>query len=154
MIKKEKKSKETVQVSNTDELVRVKAQMLRALADYDNLQKRVEKDRSRIEQMALVRVVEKLIPAVDMFLKANEHVKDDGLSMAVNSLLNVLKNEGIVMIQPKEGDGFDENQHEAVEAILDDEKDGLIKEMTMSGWKLNDDYIIRPAKVRVYRKEN
>ena len=137
--------------SKTDSKL-LKAQLVRALADYDNLQKRVEKERGTYRQVVASFLVAKLLPIVDMLEDSQDNLKDAGLAVALKEFYEVLKDEGAEKIEAKKGDMFDENEHEAVEAVDRGGKNGQIIEVLLSGWKIEDE-LVRPAKVKVVRKD-
>ena len=137
----------------TEELINLKAQLARSLADYDNLRKRVEREQESIVRLASSVLITKLLPVIDMFESAQKHLGDGGLAIAIGEFKNVLKEEGIVQIEVKQDEEFNEEICEAVESIdAEGEKAGLIAEMVLPGWKFEDGKVIRHAKVKVYRK--
>ncbi len=141
-MKKIKKEKQT-------KIEEVKSQLIRALADYDNLKKRIERETPRLGNLANARLVKNLLPAFDMLETAEKHTKDSGLAIAIEELKKGLEKEDIVQIKPKKGDKFDENMHEAVEAVkVKNQKKGDIIKTVLTGWKVGEN-IIRPAKVVV-----
>ena len=142
-----KKSEET-----TSEL---KEQLARALADYDNLRKRFEREREDFGKVAKVMLIARLLSIFDMLEEAQKHLKDSGLAITLEEFVKVLKEEGFEKIDVKVGDKFDELIHEAVEVV--DSRDakgeeGKITEIILSGWKLVDGVVIRHAKVKVTKK--
>ncbi len=130
----------------------LKSQLARALADYDNLRKRVEKEREELIKFASLSLFEKLMPVFDMLNQAQKHLNDDGLKGVVGELKRVLKEEGIVEISVSPGEEFNENFHEAIEVEKPKEKEkkGKIAEVFLNGWMLEGGKVIRPAKVKVY----
>ena len=143
-------------VSKQNELQELKNQLARALADYDNLRKRVEREREEVEGLAKATIVSRLLPIYDMIEGAQKHLKDSGLAITIDEFINVLKEEGIEKIPVKPGDKFDEELHEAIEVVdssVDEKvKEGRISEVILSGWRLNNGPIIRHAKVKVEKK--
>lgn len=133
-----------------DNQVELKEQLARALADYDNLKKRVEREQSEQSARAKIRVVANFLPVFDMFDEVCKHVEDSGLAMAMGELTKVLSEEGITPIEPKVGDKFSEEEMEAVEAIEKPEEAGKVAETILRGYKMGD-WIVRYAKVVVYR---
>jgi molecular chaperone GrpE len=133
-----------------DETEILKSQLARALADYDNLRRRVELEKSAWVKFATQGVVGKLLPTLDMLLLSQKHVNDQGLSMAVNEFKKVLIEEDLVEIIPVAGMVFDHDQHEAVDVV--EGEDGKVVEIVQSGWKFKDGNIVRPAKVKVGKK--
>lgn len=137
------------------ETEKVKGQLARALADYDNLRKRVERERGEYGTYAKVTLMARLLPVFDMLEGAQEHLKDSGLAITIDEFAKVLREEGIEKIEVAPGDTFDEELHEAVEAIdqlaKGKKKSGKVGEVVLTGWKIVDGPVIRPAKVKVYK---
>jgi molecular chaperone GrpE len=148
-LKKKKGRKEKAK----DETKDLKDQLARALADYDNLRKRVEKQSEEIFKIANVKLVARLLPVFDMFEEAQKHAKDSGIAIALNELEEVLKEEGIEKIQLDLKDEFDENLAEVVDTVKTkkSEDEGKIAEVVLTGWKVSEGPVIRPAKVKVYK---
>ena len=145
------------------EAVDLKGQLARALADYDNLRKRVERERETVEILVKLKFIARLLPILDMLETAQEHSEDKGLTIIANEFNDLLKEEGVEKIEAKKGDNFDEEVHEAIEMVNppagaksnlagEKGKDGKIVEVVLSGWKLVDGPIIRPVKVKVSKK--
>src|SRR3990172_8787844 len=101
-----KKDKKAEEVEN------LKAQLARALADYDNLNKRVERERIELTKFAGMGLVIRLLPIYDMLVDAQKHLKDPGLAITIQALENLLKEEGLERISATKGTKFDENLHE------------------------------------------
>ncbi len=136
-------------------------QLKRALADYQNLEKRIAEGRSELTNWALTELIQKLLPIVDHLevvtelgkgaLAEKENTKEwfRGVELAVKQLKDVLHDEGLGEI---EADGqFDPALHEAVDTALGEEN--KIIRVAQRGYTLNGK-VIRPAKVVVGRKES
>lgn len=151
MSKDKKKKKE----NNEKEVEELKNQLARALADYDNLRKRVEKEKEDVVKLASVSLFAKLMPSIDTLKKAQTHLKDEGLDQVLKDIKKALEDEGIVKIEAETGGSFDENNHEVVEVeeIDDKNKKGQIAEVMLDGWRLKDGPVIRPTKVKVYKEK-
>lgn len=147
---KNQTSKIKTKVSEVEVL---KNQLVRALADYDNLQKRIEREREEITKLSNLGLLVRLLPVVDMFEEAQKHLGDSGLEIALGQFLSVLKEDGIEKIPVAKGDNFNENIHEAIEVIKTEDKlsVGKIAEVSLCGWKYTDGTIIRHAKVKVFK---
>jgi len=146
--------KDKPKVVKKEELDSLRNQLARALADYDNLRKRVEKERETLATIANLNLVENLLPVFDMLKDAEEHSKDHGLGLIVQEFSDALNKTGIVKIKIELGDKFDENMHEAVEvASVGGKKAGDIIEEVLTGWKFEDGPVIRAAKVKVFSKK-
>jgi molecular chaperone GrpE len=131
----------------------LKEQLARALADYDNLRKRVEKEREDFEKTARARIITRVLPVFDMLEEVQKHLRDSGLAIALEEFERLINEEGVERIKTKKGDRFDENLHEVVETVADKGKDkkGKISEVRQSGWRFKEGSIIRPVKVEVYK---
>lgn len=121
----------------------------RALADYQNLVKRVEADKKDFVRFANMNLLAKLIPVLDILDLAAKHSSDPGIKMAVAQFRDVLSSENVQEISPAVGDNFDHELHECLET-LPGELDNTIAELVTSGYKI-DKFVIRPAKVKVYK---
>ncbi|KKR91986.1 MAG: Protein GrpE [Candidatus Woesebacteria bacterium GW2011_GWA1_41_13b] len=124
----------------------------RALADYQNLVKRIDTDKKDFVKFATANIISKLLPSLDILELSATHSQDQGVQMAVKQFQDVLFAEGLQEISPKVGDTFDHEIHECVET-LPGEPDNTIAEIITKGYKIND-YVIRPAKIKAYVKDN
>src|SRR3989337_869161 len=123
-------------------------QVKRALADYQNLERRIDEERRLLSHLSSALVIEKLLPVLDNLENAQKHLKDEGLELVIKQFRDVLESEGVCEI-PADGSLFDPNLHEAVE-ILESEKDGVVLKVLAKGYKINDK-VLRPAQVVVGR---
>jgi len=135
------------------ELESVKTMLARALADYDNLNKRVDRERQDLIKIASIGVIVKLLPVIDNLESAQVHLKDQGLTISILEFKKVLNEEGLVEIKPKIGELFDENTMEAIE-VVPGTSDNTIAETILVGWKFEDGTVVRHAKVKVSKKNN
>jgi len=123
-------------------------QLKRALADYQNLERRIDEERRLLSHLSSALVIEKLLPVLDNLENAQKHLKDEGLEIVIKQFRDVLKTEDVSEITA-EGSPFDPNFHEAVE-ILESDKDGIVLKVLAKGYKINDK-VLRPAQVAVGR---
>ena len=130
----------------------LKEQLARALADYDNLRKRVERERAESELKSNLRLVLRLLPVVDNLRQALVHLKDPGLAITLAELENILKDEGVEEIRIQKGDVFNPEFCEAVELVAKEGLSNKIEEVVLSGWRFSQGPVIRPAKVKVCQK--
>ncbi len=134
------------------EIAELKNQLARTLADYDNLRKRVEAERGAIEKFATSKVIIRLLPILEMFVSAQKHIKDSGLEIVISEFKRSLNDLGLEEIQIKPGDSFDPVLAEVTDTV-DGDEDGKIIEVVEMGWKIKgEEFIIRPAKVKVTKK--
>jgi molecular chaperone GrpE len=143
-----KKSEKKID-KGTEKSEELKNQLIRALADYDNLRKRIETERELWIKFSTERVLVKMIPVLDTLESAQMHLGDQGLAITISEFKKVLGEEEIEEIQPNVGDKFDHSLHEAIESVIGGEK-GKIADVVLNGWKFKEGKIIRYAKVKVY----
>jgi molecular chaperone GrpE len=122
----------------------------RALADYANLEKRIAKEKDFLVKFSNQELLEKLLPVLDDLERAEKHLKDQGLTMAINKLREVLKNEGIIEIKA-EGEEFDPHLMEAIETV--EGPKNKVMEVVNKGYRWGDK-ILRVAKVKVGGKQD
>ncbi len=140
-----------------EELKNLKGMLARALADYDNLSKRVDRERQDIGKIASVGIVVRLLPVLDSLESAQVHLKDQGLAISITEFKKVLSEEGLTEIRPKIGDKFDEEVMEAIE-VVPGTSDNSVAEVVLVGWKFTDPAggvsgtVVRHAKVKVSKK--
>jgi len=117
----------------------------RSLADYSNLEKRVESQRQFFVTLATTAVVTKMIEALDDFNLAYTHLQDPGLKMAIDKFLSALKSEGVEEINPVDVE-FDPETMECTETASGEENKVIT--VRKLGYKLNG-HVVRPAQVVV-----
>lgn len=118
---------------------------LRALADYQNLEKRVGREKETFVKFANAVLILKMLPVLDNLERAAEHLKDQGTELVMRQFKEALSSEGVTEIEA-EGQPFNPELHEAVEKIAGEE--GKVLAVVERGYKLGEK-VIRPAKVRV-----
>ena len=155
MDKKAKSEKRIANIGNKvhAELESVKGMLARALADYDNLSKRVDRERADLGKIASVGVIVKLLPVLDNLESAQIHLEDQGLAISIIEFKKVLSEEGLTEIRPKVGDDFNEQEMEAIE-VISGTSDNTVAEIVLAGWKYQNDIVVRHAKVKVSRSSS
>ena len=136
------------------EIERLKNQLARTLADYDNLRKRIESEKIVWEQIASTRAISGFLPIFDMLLDAQKHLKDPGLEIVTGEFRKSLNDLGVEEIRAAVGDEFNPLEEEAVDLVAEG-KENTIAKVVQIGWKIkNQPFIIRPAKVKVNKISN
>ncbi len=138
-----------------DELVNLEAQLKRALADYRNLERRVQDDATHFAHHSRAELVMKLLPVLDSLDQATSGISEteaqsgwfQGVVMAVKQLRQVLAEEGLQEVDTL--GQFDPNLHEAID-LKEGENDKIL-DVAQRGYALNGK-VIRPARVVVGRK--
>lgn len=154
MMKKNEKNKiseEKNQPAGGEEIKNIENQLKRALADYQNLEKRIAEEKGNWIKMASQDLILRLLPTLDHLETALKRAKESGdnsswvqgIEMAVREFRKVLAEEGLGYVQTEI---FDPNFHEAVE--VREGVDGSILDVLQMGYTLNGK-LIRPAKVVV-----
>jgi len=121
----------------------------RSLADYSNLEKRVESQRQFFVTLATTAVVTKMVEALDDFNLAYSHLQDPGLKMAIDKFISTLKSEGVEEINPIDTE-FDPETMECTEISAGE--DNKVITVRKLGYKLNG-HVIRPSQVVVGKSD-
>ena len=143
---KPKNSKPT----NSPEIDQLKERLARSMADYVNLEKRIERDKDLIATLATSSIISQMVQVLDNFYLAQSHLNDSGLKMAIDQFVSVLKNFGLEEINP-ENLSFDPQTMECIK--IDEGKDNHVLTVSKKGYSLNGQ-VIRPAQVIVGKKSN
>ncbi|MDD4026725.1 MAG: nucleotide exchange factor GrpE [Candidatus Shapirobacteria bacterium] len=138
---KDKKIKNPTQ----DEINLLSDKLARSLADYSNLEKRIESQRQLFITLATTSILSKMVEVLDDFYLAQNHLQDPGLKMAIDKFNSVLKTEGLEEINPQNLE-FDPQSMECVQTV--DGRENFVIEVRKLGYKLNG-HLIRPAQVTV-----
>lgn len=117
----------------------------RALADYQNLQKRYEKEKADFIQFANAGLILKLLAVLDHLERVQTYLEDDGLDLAIREFKKVLIEEGLDEIEVVDKE-FNPEEMEAVETVEGEE--GKVAEVLCKGYQLKGK-VIRPSKVKV-----
>lgn len=130
---------------------------LRLFSEFDNFRKRINKEKIDIIKTASKDVIEGLLPVLDDFDRALQHMKDlgsdeetiKGVELIYNKLFNNLKSKGLEPMDSK-GKEFDTDFHDAITQIPAPAEDlkGKVVDVAEKGYLLNGT-IIRHAKVIV-----
>lgn len=121
----------------------------RALADYQNLEKRYTREKADFVAYAGSNLILKLLSVLDHLEKVKSYLKDEGLEIALREFERVLEEEGLKEIEAV-GKDFDPLSMEAIETVRSDKIGKVVEEVT-KGYQLKDK-VIRVAKVKVGRK--
>ena len=131
--------------------------LLRLVSEFENYKKRTSKERLDLYKTASQELMTALLPIVDdltraykEFEKSKEKSLVEGMSLIINKFSDVLKSQGLILIDVNNGDDFDTEIHEAITQIPaeNDKMKGKIINVIESGYKLGNK-IIRYPKVVV-----
>jgi len=126
-----------------------KTKYMRALADYQNLEKRTAERVSEVRQYAAESVLTRLLPVVDTFGKVTEHINDPGLALAYKELLSVLTEQGVEKIDVV-GREFDPVEMDCIEVVSGN--DNEVVEEVQTGYRFRGK-VLRVARVKVGKSE-
>jgi len=151
-----------------EELSHVQDAKLRALAEVENMRRRMEKEKQENARYGPSNLAKGLITILDNFDRALaatpkdvEKKKDieknylslhQGVELTLKDISVVFKQNGIDIINPGDGDIFDHNIHQAMlEVPTNEYKPGHICEVLQAGYKIFD-RLLRPAMVGVSKE--
>lgn len=136
-----------------------KKEYLFLLADFDNFRKRIAKEKIELIKNGGEKVLSGLLPIVDDFergLEATKNVDDpssirEGMELIYQKFTKFLSDNGVKPINSDKGVDFDTDLHEAIATIPapDESLKGKIIDTTQKGYVMNQDKILRHAKVVV-----
>ena len=137
-----------------EELRREHDTLLRALADFDNYRRRVERDRASAARSGKRDVILSLLEVLDGFDRALNHIDDapssvaQGVQAIHRNLLGVLERHGVTRFDSL-GEPFDPRFHDAIGTVDSDEvESGTVADELQRGYRWGDE-VLRPARVRV-----
>jgi len=130
------------------EICELNEKLARSLADYANLEKRIEAQRQFFFTIAVSGMITKMVDVLDDLYLAQEHLKDKGLEIAVNKFISLLKSEGLTETEVL-GKVFDPQTMDCVD--VGDGKQDTVLAVKKRGYALNGQNI-RPAQVVVGRE--
>ena len=142
------------------EVVELRGELLRALAETENVRRRAQREREDVGKYAISNFARDLLPVVDNLRRAIDSVPEAaradetlagtlaGIDMTEREFLAVVERHGIRRIEPK-GEKFDHNFHQAIfEVETTEEPPGTVVEVMQPGYAIAD-RLLRPAMVGV-----
>ncbi|MDD4732547.1 MAG: nucleotide exchange factor GrpE [Desulfovibrio sp.] len=134
---------------------------LRALADTENVKKRLVRETEELRKYAGESVLADLLPVLDNLDLALQHAQGleacadfiTGVEMTRKIFLDTLERHGLCPVRGEQGGEFDPNLHEAVGMVCHEGlADGCIAQQVQRGYSLKG-RLLRPAKVMVNKQE-
>lgn len=131
---------------------------LRVHADFENIKKRLEKEKYQAIDYASEKFAKDLLPVIDTLELALGHMQSgadmeklkEGVQLTLDNLTKVFERHGIKSVSHEEG--FDPNLHEAVmQSASDEHEDNQVIAVLQKGYMLKD-RILRPSLVNVCKK--
>lgn len=128
-----------------EEIKKLDFQLKRAVADYQNLEKRMIEQRSNWILSANKDLILRLLPGLDNLDLALTHTNDEGVKISIKHFMEILESEGVKKIKTV-GESFDPNLMEAV--TTSEGEEGKVVEEIKAGYTLNGN-VLRVAQVIV-----
>ena len=136
-----------------EENARLKDQLLRTVAEMDNVRRRAAEDVTKAHKFSIEKFAENMVPVQDSLEKALQDNSGDvqalreGVKLTFKQLTAALEKSGVVELNPK-GEKFDPHFHQAISMVPSELESGLVVEVLQKGFKIAD-RVLRPALVIV-----
>lgn len=148
------------QSSEADELAKVKDQLLRTVAEMENVRRRSQRDIENAHKFAVEKLLGDLLPVLDSLEKAEEVAlatdnaasMAEGISLSLKLFVGILEKAGVAIVDPI-GEPFDPQLHEAMAMVPNpDAEPNSVMDVMQRGYTLNG-RLVRAAKVIVVKGE-
>ena len=142
--------------SKDEEILRLKDQYIRLLAEFDNFRKRTSRERVELIKTAGEDVISVLLPVLDDFERTIVAIQKtdnlasirDGIRLVTENFFKALHKKGLVQIKSV-GENFDSTVHEAITTIsVEEEMKNKVVDEVEKGYRLHEK-VIRFSKVVV-----
>ena len=139
-----------------DEIAKLKDQLLRTIAEFENYKKRTLKEKAELILNGGEKTITAILPVLDDFERAladthtdNPAAIKEGMDLIFKKFIKTLEGLGVKKIETQDQD-FDVDYHEAIAMVpgMGDDKKGKVIDCVQTGYMLNDK-VIRHAKVAV-----
>ena len=143
--------------SNADKIKALEEKYIRAYAEFDNVKKRLEREKYLALEYANEQILKDFLPILDTLESALDSTKNDdseavskireGIGLTIDNFIKALNKHNVVHIST---DGeFDPNVHNAIMQVPSEGKmDGEIAQVIQKGYKYKD-RVIRPSMVAI-----
>ena len=156
--------KDEIVLELEQKVVDLKDQLMRSLADGENLRKRTQKDIEHAKKYSHISFIKELVSSVDNLQRALQSIPEDtsslpepiknlivGLEIVEKEVILTLEKHNVKQINPL-GEKFDYNFHQAMFEVVTNESDpGTVVEVSQKGYLLYD-RLVRPAMVGIAKK--
>lgn len=142
----EQPKEEQIHKNQEEETEKFKNLYLRALADYKNLEHRMNQERQRMRISIKKEMIYTLLPVLDNIDQAEVFNQDPGLKMVGTSFRKALQEMGVTDIDLI-GTEYNPEYAEVVQ-VVEGEADNIVVAVVQKAYQL-DGQVIRPGKVTV-----
>lgn len=143
--------------SNDEKIKALEEKYIRAYAEFDNVKKRLEREKYLALEYANEQILKDFLPILDTLESALDSTKSDeseavakikeGIQLTIDNFLKAFSKHSVERIST-EGE-FDPNVHNAIMQVpLQGKADGEIAQVIQKGYKYKD-RVIRPAMVAI-----
>ena len=121
------------------EIAKLKDQLMRNMAEYDNYRKRTAKERTELTPEITARVVGEFLPVLDNLERAlaaetTDEKYKEGVKLIYDSFMGALDKLGVEKVQTED---FDPSVHQAVQQVQSDElESGKVASVFQNGYKI------------------
>ena len=132
---------------------------IRTHADFENIKKRLERDKNQCLEYANENILKDFLPILDTLESAlngissasisTDSIKniEDGIKLTIDNFMKALNKNGVTVIDTN--DSFNPNLHNAIMQVKDESKEeGQIAQVIQKGYKYKE-RIIRPSMVSI-----
>ena len=150
--KKQKALKKDPKDAQIEELTNL---LKKVQADFENYQKRVEKEKKQFTEFANKEFIKSILPLLDSFELALKNTSDKkefvkGVELIYSQFFSLLEANGVKKIEAK-GKKFDPYLHEALMQEKSDKEEETVLEELQTGYMIGED-VLRHTKVKVAKK--
>ena len=144
-----------------DQVAGLKDQLLRHLAEVENVKRRAARDVENAHKFAVEKLIDDLFPVIDSLEKAIETAAGvdgaeaiaEGVSLSMKLFVDTLAKSGVEQLDPL-GEPFDPNLHEAMTMVPNpDAEPNSVMDVLQKGYVLNG-RLARAAKVIVVKGDD
>jgi molecular chaperone GrpE len=140
------------------EATKLREQLLRTAADYDNFRKRTRRDLEDAQRKSVEKVLLEVLPVSDNLERAVQAAQKatdassviEGVNMVLRFFEDALNRLGVERVQTL-GQPFDPGLHEAVQQVESEQSPGTVVLELTPGYRLSGK-LLRPALVAVAKK--
>ena len=129
-------------------------QVLRAMAEAENVRRRAQEDVSKARKFSIESFAESIVPVKDSLeaalAQADQTVETlrEGVEMTLKQLANAFERNLLKEIAPAQGDKFDPHQHQAISSVPAEQPANTVVQVLQKGYAIAD-RTLRPALVTV-----
>ena len=159
-----KESSTVIEVSIEEQLAESQNQLLRTLADSENLRRRLEREKEDLSNYVVSNFAKEILSVVDNLQRALKTIENkdttnsdvnnfaEGIGLTEKQLISTLEKFKITKVNSLD-EQFDPNLHQAMfEVEGETKKVGKVSEVIQEGYKLGE-RLLRPAMVGVFKSK-